>query len=141
MTSLKELDYPVFEVDKSGLVYVMPTKEALGLGSPAALKGGYFTNLRITTVTGRMFTVRAAKKVGTKKPWWKPPLFCTILSIDLELEECGTASLREVKNLLLNSFRKEPDSWEACGFEREDFVRRVEGCASFRELAQYAGEC
>ena len=112
--------------------------ETLTTCSPQALKHGYYNGLKIAALDGRQFIVKSARKLATKKQWWIKPIFLTLISVDLEIEENGCVSLDELKRILLKAFKANRYIWEA-SMSYEEFAREIGKCRSFKEIADYLG--
>jgi hypothetical protein len=137
-TSVKDLTFPVVTLEGS-IVYLIKDTETITSCSPDALRTGYFKKLKIICMDGRQFAVKSANKVGVKKPWWKTPMFLTILVVSLELEEASSVTLDELKSSLLKAFRADRASWESVlGYK--EFAAEVKKCQSFREVVDYLGQ-
>ena len=138
-TSAIDLTFPVIAFSKDGTILVARKMEDLTTCTPKALKNGYYDRLRILTVDGRQFVVKAATKFATSKPWWRPPLSFSLVTVDLQIEENGRATLEELKRLLLKAFKADRAIWEE-SLDYSEFAAEVNKCRSFREVTDYVGK-
>ena len=135
--NISDLAFPVIAVAEDATAYVQRTSERLATCSPAAVGKGYFRGLRIFDASGRQCIVKSARKVSTKRPWWSPPIFLTLITVDLEIEDRGVITPEELKEVLKSTFRRNPHSWEAGGLSYGQLVAKVDKCQSFAEIAHF----
>jgi hypothetical protein len=134
--SVADLEFPVIALSRDGTILIARERERLTTCSPHALRT-YFDNLKIVALDGRRFTVKSARRISTKKRWWQRPiLFLTLLKVELDFTEEGTAALDDVKKILLRAFKTDPYNWKEPLSYRE-FADQVNNCGSFHELAEY----
>ena len=136
-STINDLVFPVIRFSKDGTVQVAMNSEDLKTTNNLAIKNGYFDQLRITCSDGKRFVVKSVRKVGTKKPWWRPPgIFETDITVEFDLEANGTATLEELKQALMKVYKRNPARWE----ERlgdEEFPEGLEKCKSYQDLVEF----
>ena len=134
IVSVSALTFPVIAF-KANDVSIHKNVVELTLASPLGVP--YFTGLRIISADGHRLIVKSAKKASTRKPWWKPPLFVSFISVDLDIEADGDVTLGEFKEKLLKALRQDTSRLGMAGIEYREAAAHINKCSSFAEIAGY----
>jgi len=83
----------------------------------------------IIDLNGSKLVITGATKTKTKKPWWRPPLFFTIIKAELSFKHVGTLSVDELKKVLVNALKR--SGWAA---DNGDLIPRVNQANSLEDI-------
>jgi len=105
--------------------------------SPAALSHGYYEGLKCVAANGVRFTAKSARKIGTIKHWWSPPVFFTLISVQLDVEDAGIVAVEELKQAFRRVFSYDPYILPSLGSSMKELDGALALCNSHQDVAEW----
>ncbi len=125
--NVSDLAFPVVVLGPGKAVSMPVDAEELTTCLPLELRR--LPGTTILDLRALKFVVTAARKAKTKKPWWRPPLFFSIIQSQLFVKQVGALSIDEFKKALVNALNR--SGWAA---DNADLIPRVKAATSLSEI-------
>jgi hypothetical protein len=101
---VNDLSFPVVLLCEDKTISMPVDAEELSACSPLGMR--ILTGATVIDLSGAKCVITTATKVKTTKPWWRPPLFVTVITAELSLKHVETLSLVELKKMLVKGLKR-----------------------------------